>query len=166
MCTVVAIAFKMSEQAEQWICIKFCLKLERSSTETIQMLQKATGVGNWWLAASSQKCTHSCIMSHAEFFGETWITQVIQPRYSPDLVPCEFWLFPKLKSPLKGKRSQNFNEIQKNTAGQLTVTARTVWGPKVPMLKGTEESLPYVQCVLCLVPCIFFNNSLFFIIHG
>jgi len=29
------------------------------------------------------------------------ITQVCQLSYSQDLVPCDFWLFPKLKSPLK-----------------------------------------------------------------
>jgi hypothetical protein len=31
------------------------------------------------------------------------IIQVCQPPYSPDLAPCDFWLFPKLKSPLKGR---------------------------------------------------------------
>ena len=30
-------------------------------------------------------------------------TQVCQPPYSPDLAPCYFWLFPKPKSPLKGR---------------------------------------------------------------
>jgi transposase len=35
------------------------------------------------------------------------ITQVCQTRYSPDLAPCDFWLFPKLKSPLKGRRFVN-----------------------------------------------------------
>ena len=54
-------------------------------------------------------------MSHAEFFAETsnhpgdWVTQ---PAYSPDLAPCDFWLFPKLKSPFKGKRFQTIDEIQ------------------------------------------------------
>ena len=33
----------MTEQVEQQIFIKFCIKLERSSTETIQMIQKALG---------------------------------------------------------------------------------------------------------------------------
>jgi hypothetical protein len=33
--------------------------------------------------------------------------QVCQPPYSPDLAPCDFWLFPKLKSPLKGRRFVN-----------------------------------------------------------
>ena len=32
------------------------------------------------------------------------------------------------------------------------VIGRTVWGPKVPTLKGTEASLSYVQCFLYLVP--------------
>ena len=36
----VAISFKMTEQVEQQIC-KFCVKLEHSSTETVQMIQKA-----------------------------------------------------------------------------------------------------------------------------
>ena len=43
----VSVAFKMTECAEQRIGIKFCVKLERSSTETIWMTQKATAMGNW-----------------------------------------------------------------------------------------------------------------------
>ena len=34
----VAIALKMTEQVEQQIYIKFCIKLEHSSAETIQMI--------------------------------------------------------------------------------------------------------------------------------
>ena len=37
----------------------------------------------------------------------------------PDLVPSDCWLFPKLESPLKGKRFQTVDEIQENTLGQL-----------------------------------------------
>ena len=37
----VVIAFKMTEWVEQRIHIKFCIKPEHSSTETIQMIQKA-----------------------------------------------------------------------------------------------------------------------------
>ena len=42
----VAVAFKMTEQVGQWICIKFRVKLEHSSAETIWMIQKATAMGN------------------------------------------------------------------------------------------------------------------------
>ena len=146
-----AITFKMTEWVEEQTCIKFCIKFEHSFLETIQMIPKATATGNWWLAASSQQCAHSCITSHAEFLVKHQIIQVTQLPYSPDLVPCDFWLFQKLKSPLKGKRFQTVNEIEENTMGQLVATGRTVWGPKVPTLKGTEASLSYVQCILYLL---------------
>ena len=45
-----SVTFKMIEQVEQQICIKFCIKLEHSSWETIQMIQKIqkdTAMGMW-----------------------------------------------------------------------------------------------------------------------
>ena len=45
----------MTEWVEQRIYIKFCIKLEHSSSENIQMTQKATAMGHWWLAASSRQ---------------------------------------------------------------------------------------------------------------
>ena len=36
-----------NERVEQQFCIKFCVKLEPSSVETIQMIQKVTAMGNW-----------------------------------------------------------------------------------------------------------------------
>ena len=66
-------------------CITFCVKLEHSSVETIWMIQKSTAMGNWWLAASSQQCAHSCIMSCAEVFGKTSNhpsdSALLQPRF-------------------------------------------------------------------------------------
>ena len=85
------------------------------------------------------------------FLVKHQITQVTQPPYSPDCAPCNFWLLPNLKPPLKGKRFQNVSEIQENTTGKLMAIGRTVWGPKVSTLKGTEASLSCVQCFLCLV---------------
>ena len=142
--------FKMTEQLEKRICTKFCVTLEYSSKETIWMAQKAAAMGNWWWAASSWQCTRSRVTSCAEFLAQHQITQVTQFPYGPDLVPCDFWLFPKLKSPLKGNRFQTIDEIQENMTGQLMVIGRTVWGPKVPTLKGSKSSLSYVQCFLYL----------------
>ena len=147
----VAIAFKMNEWVEQWICIKFCIKLEQSSTETIWMIQKTTAMGKWWLTSSLQQCACSCIMSHTEFFGKTsnhpGDSALLQPSFGT------LWLlaFPKVKITLKRKRFQTVNKIQENMTGQLMVIGRTVWGPKVPTLKGIELSLSYVQCFLYLV---------------
>ena len=140
----------MTEWVQQRICIKLCIKLEHSSVETTQMIQKAAAMGNWWLAAPSWQYAHSCIMSVQSFLVKHQITQVTRLPYSPDLEPCDPWLFPKLKSPLKGKRFWTIDGIQENTMGQLMVTGRTVWGPQVPTLKGTEASLSCVQCCLYL----------------
>ena len=105
----------MTPQVEQRIYIKFCIKHECKfwcrSTETIQIIQKATAMGNWWLAASSWLHAHSCITSHAEFCGEISNHPGYSDPYLPDLMPCDFWLFPKLKSPLKGKRFQTISAI-------------------------------------------------------
>ena len=151
----VAVAFKMTERVEQWICIKFCIKLEQSCTETILMVQKSTAMGNWWLAVSSRQHSHSHIMPGAEFLVKYQITQVTQPPYIPDMVPCDFWLFPKLKSPLKQRRFQTTYEIQEKMMGQLMAIGRTVWGPKVPTWKGT-----WCHCPVYDVSCIFFNKCL------
>ena len=35
-----------------------------------------------------------------------------RPAYSPDLVPSDYYLFPKLKSQLKGNRYDNDNEVK------------------------------------------------------
>ena len=71
----------------------------------------------------------------------------LQPRFGT------LWLLvlPKWKSPLKGKRLQTINEIQENITGHLMAIERTVWGLKVPALKGTEASLFNVQCFLYIV---------------
>ena len=128
-----------------------CFKLEHSSVETIGMIQKAAAMGNLGLAASSRQHTVHASRLLQRFLAKHQITQVTQLHYSSDLTPWNFWIFPKLKLPWKGKRFQTVNEIQENMAGQLTVTGGTVGGPKVPALKGTEASLSCVQCFLCLV---------------
>ena len=106
-----------NDWVEQWICIKFCVKLEHCSMETIQMIQKAASMatGDWQLHRDHMPTHASCFMQ--SFLAKHQITQVTQPLYSPDLASCDFWLFPKLKSPLKRKRFQTFDGIQKNITG-------------------------------------------------
>ena len=112
--------------------------------------------GDWQLHHNNAPAHASHL---AQFFGDTSNCPGDSAPYSPDLVPRDFWLFPKLKSPLKRKRFQTVNEIQENATGQLMVTGRTVWGPKMPTLKETGASLSYVQCYLHLY---LFNKCLYF----
>ena len=49
-----------------------------------------------------------------EFLAKNSITKMDHPPYSPDLAPCDFWLFPKLKNSLKGQRFADLSEIQRD----------------------------------------------------
>ena len=146
----VSITFKMTEWGEQWIYIKFCVKLKHSSVETIWMIQEAAAMGNWWLAASSRQCTHSCITPPAEFFfAKHRITQVSQPPYSPDLAPCDFWLFPKLTF-----EREEISDYWWDS-GKYDGAADGDWENCVrsqgAYIEVTEASLSCVQCFLHLL---------------
>ena len=107
----VVIAFNMAERVEQRICIKFSIRLDYSSAETMHLW----AIGDWQLHHNNAPA-HTLPLRQ-RFLENHQITQVTQPSYSPDLAPGNFWLFPKLKSPLKGKRFQTIDEIQENTMG-------------------------------------------------
>ena len=47
------------------------------------------------------------------------ISLIRQAPYSPDMAPCDFWLFPKLKMPLKGTRFESREDIMRNATAQL-----------------------------------------------
>jgi transposase len=53
------------------------------------------------------------------FLAKNEKTVVLQPPYSPDLAPADFFLFHKLKYTLKGHHFDTFDEIQKNSTKEL-----------------------------------------------
>jgi len=46
---------------------------------------------------------------------------VPHPPYSPDLAPCDFFLFPKLKLRMKGRRFDTVEEIQEESQRVLDI---------------------------------------------
>ena len=51
---------------------------------------------------------------------DAWDWEVIQhPPYSPDLSPCDFFLFPKLKNKLRGIRFDTTEEIENAVKAQV-----------------------------------------------
>jgi len=42
-----------------------------------------------------------------------------RPPYSPDLAPCDFWLFSEVKMTMKGKRFAAVQDIEAATTAQL-----------------------------------------------
>ena len=109
-----------------------------------------------WVTGDGQ--LHHDTPTHAprlvqSFLVKHQITQVTQPPYSSDLVPCNFWLLPKLKSPLKGKRFQTINEIQENMMGQLMAIGKTCKVPRCLLWRRLRHHcLTYnSSCILYLL---------------
>jgi len=58
-------------------------------------------------------------LSILEFLAKKNIPVLPHPPYSPDLAPCDFYLFPKLKSKLKGYHFGMMENIQKIVTDEL-----------------------------------------------
>jgi transposase len=65
-----------------------------------------------------------------------------QPPYPPDLAPADFFLFPKHKSTLKGRRFESIEAIKTNSLAHL----RSIPKNSFPgMLQNIEETLAEVH---------------------
>ena len=58
-------------------------------------------------------------LSIREFLAKKNISILPHPPYSPDLAPCDFYLFPKLKLKLKGHHLGMIETIQKTVTDDL-----------------------------------------------
>jgi len=59
------------------------------------------------------------VFSVAQFFTSKGITVMPHPPYSPDLVPCDFFLFQKAKSAMKGHHFETTEDIQRSVTQAL-----------------------------------------------
>ena len=168
----------MTEWVQQWICIKFCIKLEHSSMESNQMIQKDAVLGNWWLVVLSQRSC-SCITSCEEFFGQKNLWRAFceellvksflgktrnHPSDSAPLQPrfgtLRLLTFPKTKITFERE------EISDHwwDSGKYNRAADGNWENCVRS-QGAYFERNWGIIVLCsmfLLSCIFFNKCLYF----
>jgi hypothetical protein len=72
-------------------------------------------VGRTQLAAGPAHSSHLIL----GFLAKHGIPQVREAPLSPDLAPCDFWPFPRLKIPLKGSHFDSREDITQNATAQL-----------------------------------------------
>jgi len=72
---------------------------------------------NWMLHHDNAPC-HTAI-SVMEFLAKKGVPVVPQPPYSPELGPCDFYLFPKLRFHFKGRHFFTVENIEKAVTDQL-----------------------------------------------
>ena len=71
-----------------------------------------------WLLHHDNAHAHNAL-SIQQFLAENNIAVQEQPPYSPDLAPCDFFLFPKLKGVIKGNRFQDSKAITTTVTKEL-----------------------------------------------
>ncbi len=66
--------------------------------------------GDWYLQQDYAPA-HTSVPTLA-YFGENDLDLLNHPPYSPDLAPCDYFLFPTLKATLRGRRFQNVDDLR------------------------------------------------------
>jgi len=75
--------------------------------------------GNWILHHDNAPA-HRAVVTN-EFLAKHNIPSLLQPPYSPDLAPCDFFLFTQLRKAMKVRRFDYVEDIQANATRQLKV---------------------------------------------
>ena len=79
----------------------YCSVLRRLRNDIWRKRPELWRAGNWLLHDDNAP-SHRALVTH-EFLAHNSIITLLHPRYSPDLAPCDFFLFPKMKLQLKGR---------------------------------------------------------------
>ena len=66
--------------------------------------------GQWHFHQANAPAHHSILVT--DYLTKMGINTVPQPPYSPDLSPCDFWLFPQRKENLRGCRYETIEEMK------------------------------------------------------
>jgi [histone H3]-lysine36 N-dimethyltransferase SETMAR len=65
---------------------------------------------DWMLLHDNAPAHRSVIVQ--QYLAKHSVTVLPQPPYSPDLAPCDFSLFPRMKDALKGRRFSSANDVK------------------------------------------------------
>ena len=79
--------------------------------------------GNWILHHDNAPA-HRAVTTN-EFLAKHNILSLPPPPYSPDLAPCDLFLFPQLKNTMKGRRFDYVEDIQANATRQLRAITKS-----------------------------------------
>ena len=70
------------------------------------------------------------------------INIVPHPPYSPELAPCDFWLFPKLKEKLRGCRYETIEEMKEDVTKVIdTLTQDDFHGAFQKLLEWSNKCI-------------------------
>ena len=79
-----------------------------------------------WMLHHDNAPAHASLLIRS-YLAKHHTSVVPHPAYSPDLTAADFFLFPKLKSTLKGRRFQTIEEILENAVTELRVITESAF---------------------------------------
>jgi len=94
----------------QTVHAAFYVEVFKRLQENVRRKRPDQWRNNTWLLHHDNAPAHTALLTRW-FLTDNNMTVVPHPPYSPDLAPRDFFLFPKLKMKLKGRRFQT-EEIQ------------------------------------------------------
>lgn len=90
---------------------EYYLSIMQRLREAIRKKRPELWADNSWFLHHDNAPSHTALVLRNHFAKNS--THIVpQPSYSLDLAPCDFWLFPKLKRPLRGHRFDTIEEIK------------------------------------------------------
>ncbi|UYV76679.1 hypothetical protein LAZ67_14001721, partial [Cordylochernes scorpioides] len=88
---------------------EYYLQAMRNLREAIRQKRPDLWKNKNWLLHHDNAPAHTSLLVR-DFLAKNNTLMMPQPPYSPDLAPCDFLLFPKLKRPMKGRRYATLDE--------------------------------------------------------
>jgi len=92
--------------------------------EAVRRKRPEAWTNKTWMLHHDNVPAHASLLIR-EFLAKQDKIVVPQSPYSPDLAPADFFLFPKLKSTLKGRRFQMIEQIKKIRYRTFAVSRKT-----------------------------------------
>jgi histone-lysine N-methyltransferase SETMAR len=86
----------------------------RRLRENVRRRRPELGREQTWLLHHDTAPSHTSVLTQ-QFLAKYEMAVIPHPPYSPHLAPCGFFLFPKMKLKLKGRRFDTIEEIQAET---------------------------------------------------
>ncbi|CAK9827582.1 Mariner Mos1 transposase [Anthophora retusa] len=93
---------------------EYYLSVMRRLRENIRRKRPDVWKNNSWILRHDNAPSHTSILVR-EFLAKNSTNVIEQAPYSSDMAPCDFFLFPKLKLPLRGRRFESIEAIKENS---------------------------------------------------
>jgi len=97
-----------------------------------------------WMLHHDNAPAHASLLIRS-YLAKHQISVAPHPPYSPDLAPADFFLFPNLKTTLKGRRFQTIEEMQENAIRELRAITESAFQEALQQWKKLGNGVSPVE---------------------